>query len=150
VFGKVEAVRGRVLMAGIRSRVARPRARAQAMAEFAVTSVVLLFTVVAIIDLALWLQAQNVVIAASQEAAAVGSRGDGTSTQGVAAGWNLLRAGLGSGVSGIDRVEVRIGTDSATAEVRGTWHVAPLGPLVPVPLHATTTILREQFRPGGR
>jgi hypothetical protein len=69
------------------------------MAEFAVTSVVLLFTVVAIVDLALWLEAQNVVIAASQEAAAVGSRSDGTSAQAVAAGWNLLRAGLGAGVN---------------------------------------------------
>jgi len=131
-------------------RAVRSRARGQAMAEFAVTSVVLLFTVVAIIDLALWLEAQNVVIAASQEAAAVGSRSDGTSTQAVAAGWNLLRAGLGAGVSGIDQVDVRIGTDSATAEVHGTWRVAPLGALVPVPLHASTTILREQFRPGGR
>ena len=35
-------------------------------------------------------------------------------------------------------------------EVHGNWHVAPLGVLVPVPLHASTTILREQFRPGGR
>lgn len=133
-----------------RCGVARSRARGQSMAEFAVTSVVLLFTVVAIVDLALWLEAQNVVIAASQEAAAVGSRSDGTSAQAVAAGWNLLRAGLGTGVTGIDQVDVRIGTDSATAEVHGTWHVAPLGALVPVPLHASTTILREQFRPGGR
>jgi hypothetical protein len=45
---------------------------------------------------------------------------------------------------------VQIGMDSATAEVRGTWRVAPLGALVPVPLHASATILREQFRPGGR
>ena len=124
-----------------RRGVARSRARGQSMVEFAVTSVVLLFTVVAIIDLALWLEAQNVVIAASQEAAAVGSRSDGTSAQAVAAGWNLLRAGLGTGVTGIDQVDVRIGTDSATAEVQGTWHVAPLGALVPVPLHASTTIL---------
>jgi Flp pilus assembly protein TadG len=120
------------------------------MAEFAVTSVVLLFTVVAIVDLALWLEAQNVVIAASQDAAAVGSRSDGTSAQAVAAGWNLLRAGLGAGVNAIERVDVQIGMDSATAEVRGTWRVAPLGALVPVPLHASATILREQFRPGGR
>ena len=44
--------------------MARSRARGQSMAEFAVTSVVLLFTVVAIVNLALWLEAQNVVMAA--------------------------------------------------------------------------------------
>jgi TadE-like protein len=120
------------------------------MAEFAIASVVFLSTVVAIIDLALWLHAQHVVIAASQEAAAVASRADGTNSQAVEAGWNLLRAGLGSGVAGIDRVDVQLGPETATAEVHGTWHVAPLGPFVPVPLHATTTMLREQFRPGGR
>src|SRR6266540_2529174 len=131
-------------------RVVGVRARGQALAELALASVVFLWTVVGIIDLALWLHAQNVVISASQEAAVVGSRADGTSAQAVEAGWNLLRAGLGYGVSGIDTVNVQVGPDTATAEVRGTWFVAPLGPLVPVQLHATTTMLREQFRPGGR
>src|SRR5438552_1560905 len=126
------------------------RARGAAIAEFAVTSVVFLWTVVGVIDLVLWLHAQNVVIAASQEAAVVASRSDGTGPQAVESGWNLLRAGLGSGVNSIDRVDVQVGPDSATADVHGTWYVAPLGPLVPVPLHATTTMLREQFRPGGR
>jgi hypothetical protein len=120
------------------------------MAEFAVASVVFVFTVVAIVDLALWLHAQNVVMAASQEAAVVASRSDGTSAQAVQAGWNLLGAGLGSWAGSIDRVEVQIGADTATAEVRGTWHVAPLGPLIAVPVHSTTRMLREQFRPGGR
>jgi len=125
-------------------------ARGQAIAEFAITSVVLLSTVVAIIDLALWLHAQNVVLAASQEAAAVGSRGDGSSVQAEQAAWNLLRAGLASGANSIDRVYVQVGPDTATAEVRGVWYVAPLGPLAPVPLRGSATVLREQFRPGGR
>ncbi len=134
----------------VRTRATGARACGQAIAEFAVTSVVFLWTVVAIIDLALWLHAQNVVVAASQEAAVVASRGDGSSAQAVEAGWNLLRAGLGAGVAGIDKVDVQVGTDAVIADVHGTWYVAPLGHLVPVPLHATTTMLREQFRPGGR
>lgn len=133
-----------------RTRAAGARAHGQAIAEFAVTSVVFLWTVVAIMDLALWLHAQNVVVAASQEAAVVASRGDGSRGQAVDAGWNLLRAGLGTGVAGIDKVDVQVGANAVIAEVHGTWYVAPLGPLAPVPLHATTTMLREQFRPGGR
>src|SRR5579859_4572890 len=119
------------------------RAQAQAMAEFAIATVVLLYTVVAVIDLALWLHAQNVVIAASQEAAAVASRGDGSSAQAAQSAWSVLRAGLGSGFDDIDAVDVQIGPDSVTATVHGTWHVSPLGPLVPVPLHATTSMLRD-------
>jgi Flp pilus assembly protein TadG len=126
------------------------RAHGQAIAEFALASVVFLSTMVAVIDLGLWLHAQNVVMSASQEAATVGSRENASATQAVAAARRLIQAGLGSSASGIDTVNVEIGPDVTTAEVRGTWHVAPLGPLVPVRLHATTTMLREQFRPGGR
>ena len=126
------------------------RVRGQAIAEFAIASVVFLWTVGGFIDLGLWLYAQNVVLSASQEAATVGSREDASAAQAVAAARSLLRAGLGSNADGIDSVNVQIGPDVTTAEVRGTWYAAPLGPLVPVPLHATTTMLREQFRPGGR
>lgn len=135
---------------GEAKRHAVRRVRGQAIAEFAVASVVFLGTVVGVIDLGLWLYAQNVVLSASQEAATVGSREDASAAQAVAAARSLLRAGLGAGADGIESVNVQIGPDVTTAEVRGTWYVAPLGPLVPVPLHATAAMLREQFRPGGR
>lgn len=126
------------------------RCRGQAIAEFAIASVVLLWTFVGVIDLALWLYAQNVVISASQEGATVGSRADGSAAQAVQAAWRLLHAGLGLGLTQVDTVNVQIGADAVSAEVGGTFYVAPLGPLLPVPLHARTTMLREQFRPGGR
>jgi Flp pilus assembly protein TadG len=126
------------------------RRRGQVFAEFAVASVVMLGTIVAMVDVALWLHAQNVVLAASQEAATVGSREGASAVEAVAAAQSLLRAGLGSEAAAVDVVDVEIGADVTTAEVRGTWYVAPLGPLLPVPLHATTSLLREQFRPGGR
>jgi len=44
---------------------------------------------------------------------------------------------------------VTIGADWVSAEVRGTWRVALLGPLVPVPLHAQATMVPED-RPWGR
>ena len=138
----------------LRARAGEPRLdgrwRGEAIAEFAVASIVLLWTIVGIVDLALWLHAENVVLAASQEAATVASREGASAAEAAIAARNLLRAGLGSEAAAIDTVNVEIGADAATAEVRGTWHVAPLGPLVPVRLHATTTMLREQFRPGGR
>jgi Flp pilus assembly protein TadG len=126
------------------------RMTAQALAEFAVVSVVFLSMMVSVVDLALWLHAQNVVLSASQEAATVGSRENASAEQAVTAARNLLQAGLGSAAAGIDTVNVDIGPDVTTADVRGTWYVAPLGPLVPVPVHARTSMLREQFRPGGR
>jgi Flp pilus assembly protein TadG len=126
------------------------RAVAQAIAEFAVASAVFLSMMVAVIDLALWLDAQNVVLSASQEAATVGSRENASAEEAVIAARRLLQAGLGSTAVAIDTVNVNIGPDVTTAEVSGTWYVAPLGPLVPVPLHARASMLREQFRPGGR
>ena len=143
-----------VRIKGFRAIASEPRrggrSRGEAIAEFAVASIVFLWTIVGIVDLALWLHAQNVVLAASQEAATVASREGASAAEAAMAGRNLLRAGLGSEAAGIDTVNVEIGTDAATAEVRGTWQVAAFGPLLPVQLHATTTILREQFRPGGR
>lgn len=126
------------------------RSRAQGLAEFAVTAVVMLMLVVSVVDTALWLNAQSIVVAASQHAAAVGSREDGTAGAAEQAAWDFLRSGLGAGLTGITLVQVRLDADTATAEVRGTWPVAPLGSLVRVPVHATTSIVRDRFRPGGR
>ena len=54
------------------------RQPAQALASFAVVGVALVAVVLAVGNLALWLYAQNTVIAAAQEAAVVASRENGT------------------------------------------------------------------------
>lgn len=126
------------------------RARGHGLAEFAVTSLAMVGLVVGVADVALWLHAQNVVIAAAQEAAAVAAREGGTSEQAQRAAQDLLRAGLGAEAAGMEPVQVTIDVDAVSADVRGTWHVALLGPLVPVPLHAQATLVREEFRPWGR
>jgi Flp pilus assembly protein TadG len=127
------------------------RAQAGGLAEFAVTSLLFLSLVIVATDLALWFTAQNVVIGASQHAAAVASRGDGTVEAAEKAAWDFVRSGLGAWTgTRIDRVRVEIDGDSAMVEVHGSWPVSPLGAVVSMPLHATTTTMRERFRPGGR
>jgi Flp pilus assembly protein TadG len=126
------------------------RVRGHGLAEFAVTSLAVVGLIVGVADVALWLHAQNVVIAAAQEAAAVASREGGSPEQAQHAAQDLLQAGLGAEAAGIQPAQVTIGSDTVSAEVRGTWRVALLGPLVSVPLHAQASMVREEFRPWGR
>jgi len=128
----------------------RSHARGQVMAQFAVSIVALLSVTVAIADVALWLHAQNIVIAAAQEGATVASREGGTALAGRQAATEFLQAGLGPSADVIQQVQVQLDADTATVEIAGQWQVPPLGALVRVPLHARANMLREAFRPGGR
>jgi hypothetical protein len=119
------------------------------MAAFAVAGVALVGVMLALGNLAFWLYAQNVVTAAAQEAAVVASREDGTVQDGQRRAQALLVAGLGPGAEHVTRIDVKIDAGVATANVQGTWPVVLLGPSVGAPLHATATIERERFRPGG-
>jgi hypothetical protein len=119
------------------------------MAAFAVAGVALVGAMLALGNLALWLYAQNVVTAAAQEAALVASREDGTAQDGQQRAQALLAAGLGPGVEHVTNIDVSIDANAATASVGGTWPVVLLGPAASAPLHATATIERERFRPGG-
>jgi hypothetical protein len=124
--------------------------RAQALASFAVAGVALVMTVLALANLAVWLHAQNAVVAAAQEAAVVASREDGTPLDGQRTARALLAASLGPSAERVTMVEVQVGADVVTADVRGSWPMVLLGPLASAPLHATATLARERFRPGGR
>jgi hypothetical protein len=119
------------------------------MAAFAVAGVALVGAMLALGNLALWLYAQNVVTAAAQEAAVVASREDGTIQDGQRRAQALLVAGLGPGAEHVTNIDVSINASAATASVQGTWPVVLLGPAASAPLHATATIERERFRPGG-
>src|ERR1700687_816210 len=104
------------LQAATKSRGVRRHARGQVMAQFAVSSVALLSVIVAIADVALWLHAQNVVVAAAQEGATVASREGGTALAGRLAASELLQAGLGPSTDAIQHVQVQVDADAATAE----------------------------------
>jgi hypothetical protein len=131
------------------SRLAH-RQPAQALASFAVTGVALVTLVLALGNFALWLYAQNTVVAAAPEAAVVASRENGSSLDGQRTARSLLVASLGSSAERVTTIDVRLDADVATAEVRGSWPVVLLGPLASAPLHATATLERERFHPGGR
>jgi TadE-like protein len=92
------------------------RARAHGLAEFAVTSLAMVSLVTGVADAALWLHAQNVVIAAAQEGAAVASREGGSAQEAQRAAEELLRTGLGVGAEGMQPVEVTIELDTVTAD----------------------------------
>jgi hypothetical protein len=124
------------------------RQRGDVIAEFAVSGVALAIVIVALVQLGFWLYAQNVVVAAAQEGAAVAAREDGTAEDGSQRAQALLVASLGPSA---DRVTVRVQQDAnqATADVSGSWPVMVLGPVVNAPVHASATLERERFRPGG-
>lgn len=126
------------------------RQPAQALASFAVAGVALVTIVIALGNLALWLYAENVVVAAAQEAAVVASRENGTPLEGQRTARTLLVSSLGSSAERVTTIDVRLDANVATAELRGSWPVVLLGPLASAPLHATATLERERFRPGGR
>jgi hypothetical protein len=126
------------------------RQPAQTFASFAVAGVALVTVIVALGNVALWLYAQNVVVAAAQEAAVVASRENGTLQDGRQTARALLVASLGPSAERVPTIDVRLDPDVVTAEVRGSWPVVLLGPLASAPLHATATLQRERFRPGGR
>jgi hypothetical protein len=123
---------------------------AQALASFAIAAVALVTVVLALGDVALWLYAQNTAVVAAQEAAVVASREDGTPLDGQRRARALLVAGLGPSAERITVIDVQVGANVVTAEVRGSWPVVLLGPIASAPLHATATVERERFRPGGR
>ena len=122
------------------------------LAESAVVVLLALLTVTALADVTLWLHAQNVTVAAAQEAAVVTARGDtgsdldAAATRGQLVGRSLLQASLGPGAGQVD-VQVTVNTDTARAEASGTWPIAPFGQLLALPLHATASLTREHFRP---
>ena len=126
------------------------RQPAQGMAAFAVTSLALVGVMLALANLAVWLYAQNVVTAAAQEAAVVASREDGTVAAGKERARALLAASLGAGAQHVTSIDISLDAGAATVNVQGTWPVVLLGPMANAPLHATATIERERFRPGGR
>jgi hypothetical protein len=133
-----------------RTPVVTSRQCAEGLASFAIGVVALLGIVMALGNLALWLYAQNVVVAAAQEAAVIASRENGTPALGQQTAQALLVSSLGPGASHVRTVDIRVDADLVTAEIRGEWPVVLMGPLVNAPLHATASLARERFRPGGR
>ncbi len=139
------------LLARLLARVVTPR-RGQALLETAIALSLLLTVLVALVQLALYVHARNVVTAAAQEgarmAAAEGTRLD----DGEAHGRKLLEAGLGPSAAYLKvRAEQDLEAQTVTVVAEGSLRVIiPLVPGSSLPLRASATMSEEQFRPQGR
>ena len=125
------------------------RQPAQTFVSFAVAGTALLMVVLALGNLAFWLYAQNAVIAAAQEAAVVASREDGTPQAGQQTARAFLQSSLGPDAKRVTTIDISLDANAATASIQGSWPVVVLGLVTSAPLHATASIERERFRPGG-
>ena len=119
----------------------------QALLELALVSATLLTLMVGLIQLTLYLHAQNVVRGACQEGARVASAGpEDRLADGVAYATDLVRAGLGRSASGV-AVTGAADADTVTIEATGSL---PL--LLPgrggwsLPLSARVVYQKERFR----
>ena len=119
----------------------------QALLELALVSATLLTLMVGLIQLTIYLHAQNVVRGACQEGARVASAGpEDRLADGVAYAVDLVRAGLGRSASGVT-VTGSADADTVTLEATGSL---PL--LLPgrdgwsLPLSARVVYQKERFR----
>lgn len=135
---------GRIRPAGApRARGARP---GQALLELALISALLLTLMVGLVQLALYLHAQNVVKGACQEGARVASAGpEDRLADGVAYANDLVRTGLGPSAS---RVTVAGAADAETVTVEASGSVPLILPWFgdgSLPLSARVVVQKERF-----
>jgi Flp pilus assembly protein TadG len=123
----------------------------QALVGAALTFPLLLLVAVALVQLALYTHARNVVAAAVQDGALLAAAEDATLEEGWAHAQTLLEAGLGPSAA---RLRLALsetpGRELVVAEARGGLRlVFPWVSDVTLPLDARASARREDFRPGG-
>jgi Flp pilus assembly protein TadG len=123
--------------------------RGQALVESALTFPLLLLLALALVQLALYVHAENVTIGACQDGARVASAADGTVSDGVATAQALLQAGLGSSANEV-RVLGTMGAGNVVLEAQGQLPlVLPWVGNPSLPLHARVRMTREGFHAGS-
>lgn len=115
--------------------------------ELALVLPVLLMSVMAILQLGLFLHAQNVVTAAVQDGARLAAEEDRSIAEGQAHARALLTAGLGRSARAV-AVRGSGDRDSVTITVSGRYPtIIPWVNGNSLPLKASATMSRERFRP---
>ena len=123
-------------------------ARGQSLVELALVLPALLLVLVAVVQLALVIHAQNVITAAAQEGARYGAAEGRTATEGAMRAQEVLASGIG-GEDGTFTATARGTGDVVVVQVQGRYRL-----LVPwltgrtLPLAATAEMRREGFRAG--
>jgi len=136
---------GKALQRG--GRTARP-AGGQALVESAIAFPVLLLIALALVQLALYVHAENVTIGACQDGARVAAAADGTVGDGVATAQALLQAGLGRSATDV-RVKGNTAAGSVVLEAQGRLRlILPWLGNPTLPLHARVLMIQEGFYAG--
>lgn len=123
-------------------------ARGQALVESALAFSVLVVLALALVQLALYVHAENVAIGACQDGARVAAAADGTVGDGIVTARSLLQAGLGQEA---DDVMVRgsAGGDTVVVEARGQLSmILPWMGNPALPLQARAIAAKDRFDAG--
>lgn len=125
--------------------------RGTAMVEMAIAFPLLLLAALGLVQFALYVHAENVVIGSVQEGARVAAENDRSLSDGVATARSLLRAGLGPDASSVG---VQGSDDETTVTIAASGSLATVLPglaIIPLPLKAEASIDKETFvvGPGG-
>jgi Flp pilus assembly protein TadG len=115
------------------------------MIEFALAFPLLVLVALALVQLALYVHAENVVIGAAQDGARVAAEVDRGIPDGLATSRTLLQAGLGAEGSAVN---VQGADNGSTVTITASGSLPVILPLVggvSLPLHARATMSKEQF-----
>ena len=133
----------------------RPRPRqserdekGQALVEAAIAFPILLLVALALVQFALYYQAESVVTGAAQDGARAAAAEGSSVGEGVAHTESLLHAGLGRSASEVS-VQGSDGGETVTVEAQGQLHlIIPWLGGANLPLRARSTQSKEKFRVG--
>lgn len=121
------------------------RQHGQGLVEFAVTLPVLLLVALAILEFALFIHAQNVVITACAEGALVAAAADGNIDEGMATAQGLLDAGLGSSAHAVT-IQAQDGGATVMVAAGGELPLLLPGLGGVLPLSARSVMVKEGIR----
>lgn len=129
----------------------RPWERGTALVEMAIAFPLLLLAALGLVQFALYVHAENVVIGSVQDGARVAAENNRSLSDGVATARSLLQAGLGPDASSVG---VQGSDDGTTVTIAASGSLATALPglaIVPLPLKAEASIDKETFvvGPGG-
>ena len=120
----------------------------QAVTEVAIVFPLLVFIAVALVQLAIYYHAENVVVGAVQEGVRVAASEDRTVGDGVARTRTLLQVGLGPSAGSV-AVEGIEGTDAVVVQATGGLRtIIPLVGDLRLPLRARGVAHKERFSAG--
>lgn len=121
---------------------------AQALVEFALVAPLLVGLSLGILQVMLYVHANDVVTSSVQEGARLAAEDGRRLDEGYARTRVMLVAGLGDSLEAVT-VDGSMDADSVRVRVdAGLLPILPLGTRLPV--HAEAWVARERFRPGGR